>query len=177
MKPKLNQSLKVLSIFVAGLAVGSLIMGYLSVRASKTFVEVLRSNYNAEQESLAADAHSKGNKYAEFIHRRNIVESSRLGNLTVFNKMKTAWSFDFPFSAIALSQFIEQPGIEKGRKIVYAIDLGRLAEATENIGLKEEADKMWNESAKNMGYDVPRLRSFIASLHKIDENYKSGTCK
>jgi hypothetical protein len=178
MNPKLKQSLKVISIFVAGLAVGIVLMGYLSVGASKTFVEVFRSNYYAEQISLAADAHSKDKKYDEYVYRRNIVESAAFGNLSVFNEMKTAWSFGFPFASPILDKIASPEGIKKGRKLSYAMDLARLAEATENIGLKDKADKLWAESAKLMGHnDVNRMRSLASKLHEVESDVKATTEK
>ena len=143
-------------------------MGFLSVRASKTFVEVFRSIHYAEQNDLAAVAHNKGNRYDEFVYRRNMVDSSTLGNLTVFNSMKTTWTFSFPFAAPVLDRISDPQNLEKGRKLIFATDLALLAEATENIGLKEEADKLWRESARLMGHnDINIVRSLVSSYHKI----------
>lgn len=161
---------------MAGLAVGVVIMAYLSMRASKTFVDVFRSNYLSEQDDLAAAAHARGDKYAEFIYRHNIVDTYNCGGtLTVFGTMKKAWSYGFPFAAPILDRIVNPPGIEKGRQIGYATELGRLAEATENVGLRAEAEKLWIESARLIGHnDVHRMRKFVAGLHDIDEKYKSN---
>jgi len=151
-------------------------MGYLSVRASKTFVEIFRSDYYAEQSTLAGDAHNKDKKYDEYVYRRNIVESAPFGNLSIFNKMKSAWSFGFPFAAPILEK-IASP-IKKGRQLSYALDLARLAEATENIGLKDQADKLWAESAKLMGHnDINRMRSLAAKLHEVETNANANSDK
>jgi len=149
------------------------------MRAGRTFVEAFRGLYYSEQTNLAAEAHSKKDNYAEYIYRHNIVDSYYYGgSLRVFDDAKKTWSFGFPFAAPALDRIYNTPGIEKGRKIGYATELGRLAEAAENIGLKDESQKMWTESAKLIGWnDVDRMRKFVAGLHEIDENYKSGTCK
>lgn len=163
-----------MAIFVAGLGVGIIIMGYLSMRASKTFLEVFRSNYYAEQNDLAAEAHREGNKYNEFLYRKNVVDTTLFGKLSVFNTTKSTWTFGFPFAAPILDRIIATPGIDKGRQRVYGIDVGRLAEATENIGLKEEAANLWEESAKLTEInDINRLRSLISDLHNIDDKYKT----
>jgi hypothetical protein len=169
MKPRLKQYLKITAIFVGGLSLGIVIMGYLSMRASKTFVDVLRSNYHTEQMKIAVEAHKEGNRYAEYIYRNNVVNTSPFGKSTTFNTMKTTWTFGFPFAAPILNRIADFSGLEKGQRRVYGIELGRLAEATENIGLKEEAEKLWKESAKLIEInDMDKLRSLITGLHKID---------
>lgn len=144
-------------------------MGFLSTRASKTFLEVFRSTYSTEQVELAAQARRDGNRYAEYVYRNNAVDILPMGKLKTIENMKTTWTFGFPFAAPILDRIGAVPDIEKGRKITYGIELGRLAEATENIGLKEEADKLWNEAASLMGHhDINKVRSLVSSLNKHD---------
>jgi hypothetical protein len=178
MKTKTKSILKVISTFLAGIAVGIVTMGYLSMRASKTFVEVLRSNYHTEQMKMAAKAHNDGDTYSEFIYRNNVVNVSPFGKATTFNSMKNTWTFGFPFAAPILDRITDFSCLEKGRNRVYGIELGQLAEATENIGLKEEAEKLWEQSAKLTEIkDMTKLRSFIAGIHKIEDGAKAEKSK
>ena len=172
MKATIKKYLKYSSLFTCGLFIGIVVMDYLCVRASRTFLEVFRSTYYYEQIRLAAIAHRDGNEYAEFVYRNNVVDSSPSGKLTIFNEMKGTWSFGFPFAALILDRMSAPPELEKGRKMSYAIELGRLAETTEEIGLKEDADRLWNESAKLMGHnDVSRVRSLVTELHKVESRH------
>jgi len=152
---------------MVGLAVGIIFMGFLSVRASRIYLEVFRSSIIAEQTRLAAQAYEKGDRYSELVHRSNIVTFSQMGNLDTIEDMKGTWAFSFPFTSLILERI--GAGSEKGKKMVYAIDLGRLAEAMENVGLTGEAIPLWKESAKLMGHnDVDRVKSSVSGLHKIE---------
>jgi hypothetical protein len=171
MKTKIKKYLFHTTIFAGGLILGVVIMGYLSARAGKTFLEAFRISYYQEQLELAAKAHREGDKYAEFVYRNNVIDVLPMGKLEVIENMKTTWTFSFPFAAPILDLIADVPDLEKGRRISYGIELGRLAEATENIGLKEEADKLWKESAKLIGHnDINKVRSLVASIHKIEED-------
>ncbi|MGZ3524233.1 MAG: hypothetical protein ACXU9L_05525 [Thermodesulfobacteriota bacterium] len=158
---------------VIGVAAGIIFMGLLSVRASQMYLEVFRSNIIAEQMRLAAQAHEKGDKYSELVHRSNIVTFSQIGDLDPMENMKGTWSFSFPFTSLVLERIgagsDKGEKLNKGKRIAYAIDLGRLAEAMENLGLNSEAIPLWKESAKLMGHnDVEKVRSFVSGLHKIE---------
>ncbi len=162
--------LRYATLFIAGILVGVLIMGYLSARAYKVSVECIRISYYVEQEKLAAIAHKDGDKYAEFIYRTNIADSSHMGKLKTFEDMKTAWTLSFPFAPLVMERIIKIPNQEKADRIDYAMNLGRLAEATENIGLTEEAAKEWDESTKLMEWnDINRMRSFVNRAHENDK--------
>jgi hypothetical protein len=171
MKTKIKKYLFHTTIFVGGLILGVVIMGYLSARAGKTFLEAFRISYYVEQLELAAKAHREGDKYAEFVCRNNVVDMLPMGKLKVIEDMKTTWTFSFPFAAPILDLITDVPELERGRRISYGIELGRLAEATEHIGLKEEADKLWKESVKLIGHnDINRVRSLVAGFHKAEDD-------
>ncbi len=170
MKPKIKQYITFVAIFISGLVVGVLGMGYLSERASKTFVELYRANYSREQIYLAAQARYRGEKYSEFTYRHNAVNILPYGKLETIKRMKTAWTIFFPFSAPGLDRMMSYGSTEKSEKTTYGIELARLAEATENIGLKDEAAKLWSESAKLLGHsDVAKVRFLVSTLNKMDE--------
>jgi hypothetical protein len=174
MKPKVKQYLKIGSVFVGGLILGVVIMGYMSMRASKTFIKVLRSGYHTEQIKMAVKAYDEGNKYAEFIHRSNVVTASPFGKGATFDNMTNTWTFGFPFASPVLDCIADFSCQERGRSRVYGIEIGQLAEATENIGLREEAQKLWEESAKLTEIkDITKLRSFIGNIHKIEAEAKA----
>ena len=142
-------------------------MGYLSVRASKVYLETLRVSIVAEQEQLGAQAHKKGDRYSELIHRSNIVTFSAPGRLRSIEDMKETWSFSFPFASLILERIGK--GSEKGELKAYAIDLARLAEAMEGIGLTNEAMPLWEDAARTLGYkDIETLKAFVSGLHKVE---------
>jgi hypothetical protein len=161
-------------------------MGYLSVRASKTFLEGFRANYSHEQLELAAKAHREGDRYAEFVYRNNAVDILPMGKLNVIEQMKSTWTFGFPFAAPILDRIGAFPDLEKAQRITYCMELGRLAEATENIGLKEDADKLWlrqrslREIMTSTGFAV-LLPGFIKSStmqdQKNSKNNKAAVTK
>jgi hypothetical protein len=163
MKKVLSYSL---AVFV-GLAIGIVIMGYLSVRASKIYLEVLRTSIVTEQTQLGAQAHKKGDRYSELVHRSNIVTFSAPARLRSMENIKKTWSFGFPFASLILERIGK--GSEKGELKAYAIDLARLAEAMEGVGLTNEAIPLWQDAARILGYkDIEKLKAFVSGLHKVE---------
>jgi hypothetical protein len=163
MKTTLTHSLAVLT----GLALGVVIMGYLSARASKMYLETLRVNIVTEQAQLGAQANKRGDRYSELVHRSNIVTFSVPGQLPSMEEMKKSWSFSFPFTSLILERIGE--GSEKGKLKAYAIDLARLAEAMEAVGLKNGAIPLWQDAARMLGYeDIEKLKAFVSELHKVE---------
>jgi len=155
-----------LAVFV-GLVIGIVIMAYFSARASKMYLEALRVSIVTEQEQLGAQAHKKGDRYSELIHRSNIVTFSAPGQLRSIEDMKNTWSFSFPLASLVLERIGQ--GSEKGELKAYAIDLARLAEAMEAVGLTKEAIPVWQDAATILGYkDIEKLKAFVSGLHRVE---------
>lgn len=170
MKPAIKKYLPHVAIFFGGLILGVIITGYLSMRASETYLEVFRSIYSREQLESAAEARRHGNKYAEYVYRSNAVDILPIGKLKAIENTKTVWTFSFPFAAPGLDRIAAAPDLEKGRSISYGFELGRLADAAEDIGLIGEAEKLWAEAAKLTGCnDINKIRLVVSSLNKMDE--------
>jgi len=177
-KENMKKTLAIVAIFCVGVVIGIILMGYLSMGASRTYLEIYRANYHADQLWLASEAHREGNKYAEFVYRTNVADMSNLGKIKTIENMKNTWSFGFPFAAIILDRIASGPNMEIGRQRGYAVELARLAEATENIGLITEADRLWAESAQLMGHgDINKMRALVTDLHKIDDNANTSISK
>jgi hypothetical protein len=131
------------------------------------YLEALRVGIVTEQAQLGAQAHKKGDRYSELVHRSNIVTFSAPGRLRSMEEGKETWSFSFPFASLILERIGK--GSEKGALRAYGMDLGRLAEAMEAVGLTNEATPLWQEAAKILGYkDIEKLKSFVSGLHKVE---------
>jgi ribosomal protein S18 len=176
MRTKMNKIITHSLAVLAGLALGIILMGYLSVRASKMYHEALRISIITEQMQLAAQAHKKDDRYSELVHRSNIVSFSTPGALRSMEDMKNTWSFSFPFASLILERIGEAS--EKAKIKSYAMDLARLAEAMEEVGLTKDAVLLWQESAKILGYkDIEKLKSFVSGLHKVESDAGFETIK
>jgi hypothetical protein len=158
--------------FLAGIIIGILIMGLLSMRASKMYLEVFRIKYEHEQEMLAARARRDGAPHWELVHRKNVVDVSQPSGLRSFEETAAAWEFAFPFATPILEKIGDIPDKERAYQINKGVKLARLAEALKRIGLRDEAVSTWKEAAKLLGHnDVEKARSIVEQLNQVDEQW------
>lgn len=158
--------------FLAGIIIGVLIMGLLSMRASKMYLEVFRINYEHEQEMLAARARRDGALHWELAHRKNVVDVSLPNELLAFKDTAATWEFTFPFATPILERIRNIPEKDRAYQINKGVKLARLADTLERIGLRAEAVSTWKEAAKLMGHnDVEKARSLSKRLNQADDEW------
>jgi len=176
MNTKLIKALKISGIFVLGVIVGAILMNLLHMYVRPVFLRIIQTEYEVEQELLAARATRNNDNLRAVLHRWNLVESES-SSLQVFRKNKyqndTAASFLFPFYLVPLNMMTttQEQSLEKGGKIVESINRGKLAIALESIGQTSEAKKQW-EAAKSIttGKSVEQLRDQALRLMKLENS-------
>ena len=150
-------------------------MGILSMKASDVFVEVVRSQYDREQQMMAAQARKDGKPYWELVHRKNVVDASSYSNLPSFEEASDNWTFAFPFAAPILKKISDIPNRDKAYRVMHGINLARMADTLELLGKDEEAVELWQQAAKQMGHnDIQKARSIVADMTKLDSSQLEG---
>jgi hypothetical protein len=156
--------------FLAGVVIGILIMGLLSMRASKMYLEVFRINYEHEQEMLAARARRDGALHWELAHRKNVVDVSQPSGLRSLEDTAAAWEFAFPFATPILEIIGDIPEKDRAYQINKGLKLARLADTLEKSGLRNEATATWKEAARLLGHnDVGKAKSLVKQLNQVDD--------
>ena len=144
---------------LVGIVIGILIMGLLSMRASKMYLEVLRINYEHEQEMLAARARRDG-----------VVDVCLPNELRAFENTAAIWDFAFPFATPVLEAIGDIPEKDRAYQINKGFKLARLADTLERAGLRDDATSTWKEAAKLLGHnDVKKARSLVKNLKQSDD--------
>jgi len=148
---------------------GVFVMGYLSKKASLTFLEIVKFNYKIEQQILAVRAKQEGNFHKAAIYYTNIISVEEFPGLMCFNQTMNSWSFDFPFSTIFL-QKMSEARLNRGVDITIGITHGRFAEILEFLGRNQEAQKEYQKAAKLMGVpgNINRVKEIIKKLEKSE---------
>jgi hypothetical protein len=155
---------------LVGIVIGILIMGLLSMRASKMYLEVLRINYEHEQEMLAARARRDGALHWELAHRKNVVDVCLPNELRAFENTAAIWDFAFPFATPVLEAIGDIPEKDRAYQINKGFKLARLADTLERAGLRDDATSTWKEAAKLLGHnDVKKARSLVKNLKQSDD--------
>jgi hypothetical protein len=157
--------IKILSIFVFGLIVGALAVGYLSVPARKAYRQYLQQMYLNEQCTLAYSALRHGRNLEATVHFWNNLEADPVDGSKLFN----------PEDAKAVDQglgFFLLPQINKYFKTLVdrtprakekelGLAHGKLAVALERLGYQREANEHWSKSAELLNISVDRTRRFF----------------
>lgn len=168
-------------IFAAGFLIGVTLTSYLSMLASKSFVNIIRINYQTEQHLLAIKAKKNLDMKKAIVHYRNLVEASSNPGLYCFNEKRGLWSIDLPFTVFIMGD-IAKTAPASGTEKVEAINRALLADVLEKSGDIDAANSEVKKSAKLMGFnadkEVQRLKSsvnnFLLSeeeLFKIESQY------
>lgn len=155
---------------LAGIVIGILIMGFLSMKASPMYLEVFRLNYEHEQEMLAARARQSGTLHWELAHRKNVVDVSPPSDLRSLKDTAATWDFAFPFAAPVLKAMGDIPQKERAYQKNKGVNLARLADTLERAGLRDEAAATWQEAIKLMGHnDIEKARALVQTLNQADD--------
>jgi hypothetical protein len=176
MKQKIIKALKISGIFMLGLIAGAVLMNLLHMYVRSTFLRIIQTEYEVEQELRATRAARNNDNLQAVVHRWNLVESESSA-LHAYRKDKykneTLSSFLFPFYLVPLNLMTatEEQSLKKGAKIVESINRGKLAIALESLGQTSEAKKQW-EMAKLLypGKSIEELRDQALGLMKLENS-------
>jgi uncharacterized protein YacL len=158
-----------LLFLLIGLLIGLVIMGVLSMKASHTFVEIIRSQYLQEQQMMAAQARKDGKLHWELVYRKNVVDVSSHNTLSSFEEAGSNWSLIFPLAAPILNEISNIPNKDDTLRRIHGINLARMADTLELLGKKKEAARLWQQAAEQMGYDdIEKARSRVTNFTEID---------
>lgn len=157
---------------LAGIVIGILIMGFLSMKASRTYLEVFRISYEHEQEMLAARARQSGALHWELAHRKNIVDLSLPSDLRSLKTAAATWDLTFPFAAPILKAIQDIPQKDRAYQTNKGVNLARLADTLERAGLRDEAAATWQEAIKLMGHnDIEKARAVVKASNQADDEW------
>ncbi len=157
-----------LSSLIAGMITGVILMGLLSMKASKIYLESIRIDYLTEQELLAVRAQKDGDSNQALIHYSNLVYATSPSGIRFFETMQSKWSFSFPFAAIIVEEIGRDAGASKlSRAGIEGVNRGKLGIILEALGRKNEAEEQYQIAAKLMGTnDTQEVRERIKYIQE-----------
>ncbi|MBI5589932.1 MAG: hypothetical protein HY881_05570 [Deltaproteobacteria bacterium] len=165
---KMNTTSKTILLFLSGLFTGILIMSVLSYRASKTYLQVIESNYNYEQYKFAKQAMKDHEYFLAVHHYKNLITASSQKPGNSFYEAKDIWTLSFPFTAQILRIIktdLDPKGIGKMRG--DGINHGMLAYALEKYGKYSEANAEWEKASILLEQkDVEKVKQLIENINK-----------
>jgi hypothetical protein len=147
-----------------GFIFGVITISYLSMRASPSFLEMVRINYQLEQEIMAIRAKKNGNMNKAILHYSNLVSASSSPGLYCFNKNRKYWSMDFPITSLALEEIVSSMRTNSGEKKQEGENRALLADALEKTGRRKEATSEYIKASNLLGCDIEKVKK-IARIH------------
>lgn len=154
-----------LVIFLVGIVFGCVLMGFLSMRGSNIYLEMVKTNYIQEQEFIADQFWMRGNLNEAVIHYHNAVQALSGTGLKAFNPDHMKWSFGFPFAAIVLNAITEKSNKTGGRVIFEGINRGKLGMVLESLGRHEEAHREYLYAAELMHVnEIERVKRIVKGI-------------
>lgn len=152
-----------------GFIFGVITISYLSMRSSPSFLEMVRINYQLEQEIMAIRAKKNGNMNKAILHYSNLVSASSSPGLYCFNKNRKYWSIDFPISSIILEEIVSSMRTNGGEKKQEGKNRAFLADALEKAGRRKEATSEYIKASNLLGCDIEKVRKNIRILMEQEE--------
>jgi tetratricopeptide (TPR) repeat protein len=165
----MKKVLFITSLIALGFVLGVLIMGYLSKRASSTFLEIIKLNYITEQEVHAVRAKFNGDLDQAALYYKNIISAQDPPGLRSFDPYLSSWDFAFPFAAPILRK-MQEVAPRRGGEALYGITHGKLAYVLEKMGKKEEAEQQYLMALEMIGRSSNGewVKEFVEQLNSID---------
>ena len=143
--------LKILIIFLCGIAIGAVGMAYIFKIASPAYVQNLEASYSIEQQRQATIAAQNGNwLVAAFSFRNSVISDSEHNK--PFGIEALHLDIFSPFALLALENTTASPnGNAQSIKITASISYAKYALALEKSGHPAEAEVQWK---KVLGYGI-----------------------
>jgi hypothetical protein len=135
-------------------------MALLSQKASVTYTQMLRLNYQIEQEELAENAKQKNDWDRAIFHYRNVVELiSRPANKTA-SPDQAPWALQFPFTALIVREISDRSDTTgRGQQMLEGLNRGKLAISLERAGKSREAEQQYSLAMKLIGTnDIEKVK-------------------
>lgn len=152
--------------FLVGIIFGGAFMGFLSMRASKVYLEIVKTNYKQEQEMLGDQLWKSGKLNEAVVHYSNVVQVISGADIKSLNPDRAQWSFGFPFAAIILNEIKNKTDVSgRGKAFDEGIARGKLGMVLESLGRGEEAQSEYLSAAKLTGMnEIDRVKKFIREM-------------
>jgi hypothetical protein len=138
--------IKVISVFLFGVALGATCMAYLAGRASVIYAKELQYNYSFEQQRQAALAAKSGQWLAAAMAYNNM-NAAEIHTNKPFGVEHQEWALLLPLAAPILekiSSYSDPSG--KGQRASASVSHARYAYALEKSGHFQEASIEWEKS-------------------------------
>jgi hypothetical protein len=161
-------------LLTVGVVIGVVVTSFLSMVASKSFINIVRINYQIEEQIKAIKAKKNADIKQAIVHYRNLVEASSSPGLYCFNDKRDLWSIDFPFAAVILGKISKSiPNQAKGAERVAAINRAMLADALEKSGDTKAANYEYAKAANiiGLGNDIQKLKKIVQTIMSHDEAF------
>jgi hypothetical protein len=152
-----------------GFIFGVTTMSYLSMHASSSFLEMVRLNYQMEQQIMAIHAKKSGNMNEAVLHYSNLVSASSSPGLYCFNKNRKYWSMAFPIASVMLER-VTSTGMNSGKKKIEGINRALFADALEKARRKEEATSEYLKASNLLACDdIGKVKEIATKHMKYEE--------
>jgi hypothetical protein len=159
-------------IFLIGIGFifGVIIMCFLSMRASSSFLEIVRLNYQQEQQIMAIRAKKSGNIHQAVIHYSNLVSVTSSPGLYSFNNNRDYWTIGFPLSSLVLSK-IDDESTNKSKDFQEGINRGMLADVLEKCGRTQKAMQEYIRAAYLLGCkdDIIKTKEILKEILSFED--------
>jgi hypothetical protein len=159
-------------LLTTGVLIGIFLTSYLSMLASKSFINIIRINYQMEEHIKAIKAKKNADIKQAIVHYRNLVEASSSPGLYCFNDKRDLWSIDFPFAAVILEKISKSVPVDGAEKVA-AFNRAMLADALEKSGDMKAANYEYAKAANiiGLGNDIQKLKKFVQTIMSHDEAF------
>ena len=155
-------------IFVIGFIVGLIVMCYLSMKASTTYLHIVKLNFEIQQEATAYHFMKAGDYQRALVHYKNLADSQSEKNIYAFQSEHSQWAFSFPFAAVVLKEIGKSLDPEgKGRRAIEGITRGNLASVMAKLNMQKESEEQYRIAAELVGHkDVVRIKETVSYLQE-----------
>ncbi len=152
MNERLKSILRYSGVFLLGIIVGAFIIESLEVYVRPSYRDIiLRTHLKTEQEFLASRSARENRLLEAAFHRWVVINTEAEDGFRTFrvpHKELDADPYMQPFLLLGLKWMWSDDRIKRGGKIEEGYDRGKLADALDSVGRKEEANIQWDEAQR-----------------------------
>ncbi len=143
----LKRGIALCSIFTAGMIVGAIIVGLLSVRASRLYIQMVRLSFASEETQRASEALRRGEALDASRHAGCGIDVE--GNTSTFDPVNTMWTLSFPLLGAWVTERTKYPVADRTQLVALAH--ARFGVILERMGRTEEANQEFAEAGRLSG--------------------------
>jgi hypothetical protein len=141
----IRRTVLMLCVFAVGICAGASFMAFLSWRANRVYLQMVRMSFDAEEESELAATWRKGSLSDALAHAACGVVVAR--GPRAFDPARSLWDLDFPIMGVFATERMRYTGLE-GNSRWEALAHAKLALVWERIGQSEAARREFKEAAR-----------------------------